>query len=32
MGKIAHFRILHAETSSWIPAHWIYQSINPFFK
>ena len=29
MGKIAHFRNLHKETSSEIPVHWIYRSINP---
>ena len=32
MGKIAHFRILLKENSSWIPAYWIYQHINPIFK
>ena len=32
MGKMAHFRNLHEGNSSGIPAHLIYQSINPLFK
>ena len=32
MGRTAYFKNLRKENSSEIPAHWIYQSINPIYK